>query len=300
MKKKNAMLLQRYDFTNPTFFPPLSDPIHKIANYFGAMIVIMHRFWELKEGEFKHSEAIIQGERVQVNAEYVWKYCRDKYQEDFFSPDKLSRLSWREFTSCLADDLGKVPLPDNKQRFLLLKNFGKVLAQRFKGDLNFLYQRSRGYYSGDRNGFLDLMNSFEAYADKYHKKTFLLCKVMTRRGHWFFHDKENANVPIDYHVMRLLLRSGCVEVKDHLAIKLSKFSIVTLSEEETIRSAALEACKLISRKSGIHPYDLDDWMWSSRSWCPTRNEPKCSDCLIQEVCKKRKHLQQPLYPTIFY
>ena len=300
MNMKDAVLSQRYDFTNPTFFPSLSDSIQKIANYFGAMIAIMHRFWELREGKFRHSEAIIQGKRVTVTAEYIWKHCRDKYEEDFFCPDKLSRISWKEFTSCLGDDRGKVPLPDSKERLLLLKNFGKVLAQRFKGDLNFLHRRSKGYYSRAGNGFLDLMNGFEAYSDKYHKKTFLLCKVMTRRGHWVFYDKENANVPIDYHVMRLLLRSGCVEVEDDLAVKLASFSIVTSSEEEAIRSATYEACRLISRESGIHPYDLDDWMWSSRSWCPTKNEPKCSACLIREVCKKRKHLQQPLYPTNFY
>jgi hypothetical protein len=131
-------------------------------------------------------------------------------------------------------------------------------------------------------------------------------------------------IPImDYHMQRVLLRTGCVEVtgqeREDLILRNP-----TVQEPE-IRSACIESMKIIARMSGHPIWVMNDFFWPlGRSCChekPLCVHKKCEkepcslyliaaltnhqQCLLEPVCKGKsdpeyRSLWQPVIQTHFY
>ncbi len=83
----------------------------------------------------------------------------------------------------------------------------------YDGDVMNLYEAARHRLRGE-GGILQRLTAFDAYSDPVEKKSFLFIMFAYRCGAWEIEDLEHLEVAIDYHIMRVALRSGMVRVTD--------------------------------------------------------------------------------------
>jgi endonuclease III len=113
-------------------------------------------------------------------------------------------------------------------------------------------------------------------------------------------DPQNWKPLIDYHVMRILLRLGVVELDEAEREINRQRRWTTARSEWSIRKASYEAAKIIIQLSRRPMSFVDEKLWQSRHYCPEMTEPECSKCVFNDVCKKRVELFQPVFRTTAY
>ncbi len=138
------------------------------------------------------------------------------------------------------------------------------------------------------------------------------------------HDSENFIPIMDYHMQRVLLRMGCVEITDKiLRDKIS--SREPMQTDEPIRSACIGAFRLIAAGSGHPVIKLNDFFWSLGRSCCNENllcqTGRCEKnpctfeqivelgdhhyCMFEGICtgsknKSYRNLWQPVVQTHYY
>ena len=173
-------------------------------------------------------------------------------------------------------------------------------------------------------GFYEILPGLIAFSDPMKKKVTFLLKLLEEAGMVNIRDKQNFTPIMDYHMQRVLLRTGCVEIPDEdLHHKLSDHKPIQSDEE--VRNACIDAFKLIADVSGHPVTKLNDFFWSlGRSCC--NNEPLCRvgrcekdpctfyeiveltdhrECILKDVCKgfrddHYRNLWQPVVETHYY
>ncbi len=98
---------------------------------------------------------------------------------------------------------------------------------------------------GGRDGLLDRLARFEAYADPLRKKSFLFAKIAERRGWLQVTDPEAWEVCADSVLMRVALRAG----------------LVRSAPVEQLRHTTRTAMKALALEAGVAPPLLDDLLW---------------------------------------
>lgn len=153
----------------------------------------------------------------------------------------------------------------------------------------------------------DGLSKMQAFSDPYRKKSTLYIKLMHQSGLIELDDIMSVNPLMDYHMQRLLLRTGCVEILDEeLSRKLKNRD--ALASDSDVRKACIDAIVKISSASGISILDLDDLFWAiGRSCCNKEilcssgkcdkspctfttivDDPKHVSCILQEGCRGYK------------
>ncbi|MCK4808355.1 MAG: hypothetical protein KAS90_01910, partial [Candidatus Aenigmarchaeota archaeon] len=136
-------------------------------------------------------------------------------------------------------------------------------------------------------------------------------------------DPENFVPVIDYHMQRVLLRMGCVEITD-LELKRKLWNREKLESDVAIRNACIQAIKIISNISGHNILKMNDFFWPLRSCCEEKtlcfdkvcNKDPCTfnlvvdlpshnTCVFEKVCKgstneEYRKYWQPIVSTHFY
>ena len=85
---------------------------------------------------------------------------------------------------------------------------------------------------------------------------------------------------MDYHIQRVLLRLGCVEILD-IRLKEALIKQVPVDSDDEIRSASIEAVKQLALDSGHTTTMIHDFLWPlGRSCC--KEKPLCK----HGVCDK--------------
>jgi len=193
-----------------------------------------------------------------------------------------------ELKAVLSDD----GAPDHStidrvaERVGLLRNCARVLLRRFDGDIMTIYNLSEGYLiRRDGKGLLNLLKNFRAYSDPVEKKSFLLLLYLNESGIWKIGDLQNLKIAIDYHIMRIALRAGIVNlVNNALASRLQRRKSVKQSEDNEVRKAVREACSLLSKYSSHSAFEIDTMLWNmGRSCCFYEHDPICD----AKICHKR-------------
>ncbi len=113
-------------------------------------------------------------------------------------------------------------------------------------------------------------------------------------------DTRNWEPLIDYHLMRLALRSGMVEldIKDINDNRERKW--VDMRVEFDIRQTTYSAVLMLIENSGRAMSFVDEKMWMARKYCPEMETPNCARYIFDSVCKKRVELFQPIFRTTNY
>ena len=211
------------------------------------------------------------------------------------------------------------------ERAYLLRNAARILKRDFSSDVMKINEISEGFIKReDGLGMIDLFHRFKAYSDPLSKKTFLFLNIAKKVGFWEIKDEENLWTPVDYHLERVSLRVGIVDVESPLKRKLLEGRKVFLTEDLRLRKMVGDAVKKISEISGIPIEKLDQFFWSlgrslclkSGAECGGTDDERCTltlitgiscknRCILSDVClgykdEERRRFKESNVFTIYY
>ena len=308
----------RDDFYQRPFLSLPFSPEEKARMYFFS-VGICHQTWHLA-----HPAANLYG----------WDYLEDGFIRIFregswlSDPVSISRATQQSIAEGLASyfipDTANVSTLDRiEERAALYHDMASKLVHNYKGKVFDLLLLSGGRVGGEK-GFYQLFRVFEAYSDPLYKKTSFLLKLLTDASLFSVDDPENLIPVMDYHMQRVLLRSGAVEVLDPtLREALVKRS--ALPSDTLIREACINASKLVAASAGRGVLQMNDVLYMmGRSCCfeqPLCSSGRCAkqpcsltrtlqlenhhSCIFSEVCRgaslpEYRQLWNPVVRTHYY
>jgi hypothetical protein len=253
-----------------------------------------------------------------------------KDQDEFLMPDAMLPANINEISLKLAsffasDNLPKFTTLDRlEERVLFLINLDAFIDIHFDSQLVNLMKSANGKLFNKGQGFYETLSATLAFSDPMKKKITFLLKLLEEAGMVEIADKENFVPIMDYHMQRVLLRMGCVDITNpELRVKLINHDL--LESDEEIRSACMDAFKLISDVSEHPVTKLNDFFWSlGRSCCNAKplcqfhqceknpctfyqivDLPTHSECAFTSTCKgyideSYRSLWQPVVETHYY
>ena len=314
-----TLKLRRKFYQRP--FLLVAAPIEIRLRAFFYSVAICHQTYDLKNTEL---------------GLYGWDYLEHVFTQLMKQEDKLlvpgamlpaniTALSLR-----LAHLFSPDGLPNNttldriEERVLFLINLDAFLDIHFNGSLVNLMKTANGKLLNEGNGFYEILPAALAFTDPMKKKITFLLKLLEEAGLVVISDKGNFLPIMDYHMQRVLMRLGCVEITDpYLHEKLVHHD--QMESDEEIRSACISAFRIIADVSGHPVTKLNDFFWSlGRSCC--NEEPLCefhhcekdpctffqivdlkehTACAFEQSCKGFKdqayrNLWQPMVETHYY
>jgi hypothetical protein len=210
-------------------------------------------------------------------------------EPDYFTASHLIHATEDTLRTIFSDE----GIPQNStldrinERLAQWHDASRILLQRYAGDVMNLYHAA-GHRLRGQDGIMARLAEFQAYADPVEKKSFLFIMFAQRSGAWQVEDLENLRVAIDYHIMRIALRSGMVLVQDpDLQQRIKARQAVTAEQDNQIREAVREACDLLVRGSQRSVFDVDNILWMmGRNCCFYDYDPICGahPCWRQGQC----------------
>jgi hypothetical protein len=238
---------------------------------------------------------------------FGWDYLEfvfmkiQKDNPELIDPEFLSNCSVKELKERLADVFAKnhseniCTLDRLEERVEQMIEIGKLANKHFNNSIFDLLGQSKGFLlNEDNTGFYEFLPTLKVFSDPQRKKISFLLKLLIDAGLIKIKDPENLIPIMDYHMQRVLLRMGCVEVIDE-QLKNDLKARKTLNSDKEIREACIEAMRIISRVSGFDVLKMNDLFWPlGRSCC---NEitlcrtGKCekSPCSLLSTIEFNKH-----------
>lgn len=167
-----------------------------------------------------------------------------------------------------------VNLRDADRRVEILANAAEDLNSCFDGRLSALLEKSKQRLSGE-DGAYSLLSRLRGFADPQRKKSTTFLMTCHYSGRWEASDPTSAEPMVDYHRIRLLMRTGCIVVNsEELSTRLRSQWPVNTETADLLRTVARQICKQITALSNVSMFDLDVSLWAhARSCC--RNAPTC-------------------------
>ncbi len=248
-----------------------------------------------------------------------------KESPELLDANYINHLSIQELIQCIKPFFAEDHIAENctldrlEERAYLWREMAGFLIKNSDDVLKFVKksQNQAGY-------FYENLKKTEAYADPLQKKTSFLMKLLEDAGFINFTSQDEIIPIMDYHMQRVLLRTGCVEVQDHELEKHLK-SKKNMADDSEIRKACIDSMKIIAEESGLSVLKMNDVFYTmGRSCC--NEHPLCSagscgkepctlslavdiphnhKCIFESVCKGAKNdsyrnYWQPMVETHFY
>jgi hypothetical protein len=223
-----------------------------------------------------------------------WEYMEHvftqlgKNNSPFLQQGNISSISFNELCNKLASLFSDDGSPLNTtldrigERASFLAEADYILENQYKGKVENLIKHSRGYLLAGGKGLYEVLEYFKAYSDPMRKKSTFLLKLLGDAGLLKVKDPENFVPIMDYHMQRVLLRTGCVEVQSaKLANSLRNQQAV--DKDTHVRKACIEAFRIIASESGMPVVRLNDFYWSLGRSC----------CHIDLLCQTGKCEKEP-------
>jgi len=310
----------RPDFLNKEIYTFTDDKETKARVYFYAT-AICHQ-----------TKKLISEKRRLMGWDYLTKVLIElsKNEPTFLEPKNLKLMDKNKLTKRLKilfsdyNDLEHTTIERVEERARFLIDCAKIIDEKYSGKVLNLLEKSSGYLVNN-HGLYKLLEEFKAYNDPLRKKSGVLLDFLTTSGVFKIKDPENFAPIVDYHIQRVLLRMGCIEVNDEsLRKKLMNFK--KLDSDEEFRIAAQEVLKKISKMSGKTLIELDPLFWSLGRSCCHIKTTLCYDkvcdknpctfytfmdltnhnkCVFENICKggtdeKYRKMLEPNVETHFY
>jgi hypothetical protein len=255
---------------------------------------------------------MVESGRALLNPGYV-SMCK---------PDDMEEQLKRAFST--DENPNETTLDRMDERIRMLQQLCLSLHKDYDNRVTNLIDQAEGNVSRGGNGLYELLKSYEAFSDPYSKKITFFIKLATDAGVLRINDPENLVPIMDYHMQRVLLRLGCVRIRDGQLKNELKDQILQKDDLE-IRAACIEALRFIAEKSGLPISKMNDIFWPlGRSCC--EKTTLCSDgfclkapctlsktlilkshskCLFQDFCtgsqdESFRTLWEPRVDTHFY
>lgn len=283
-------------------YPPIDHP--QAINFFFFVCLHQYGFWHGDEnGYWEPIFGCLDGENLK-GSDLLWAACKKALDNDplIFEPAGLAKISLDDLQEKIfVDDNGPIDFPDCPERHRLTNRYGQWFAEEQNEPIKIVELANSLKRSLDF--FLWLTQKIPGYnADRFDKKNLLLAMVLSNRPERFLKigDPQSWSPIVDYHLMRLALRLGLVDLSDKERPINEKRLWVNAKAECRIRRATYRAIRRLISRSGKSMLFIDEKLWMGRRYCPEAEEPQCSKCIFTEVCKKRTELFQPVFRTTNY
>lgn len=189
------------------------------------------------------------------------------------NPGYLSICSSNDTADMLKKTFSPDGNPNNctldriEERVNMLLDICAIVKKEYKSSIANLIDASEGYLIRNGKGLYEQLPRFLGFSDPQKKKITFFLKLAIDAGVIKIKDPENLIPIMDYHMQRVLLRSGCVQIDDpEIQRKLS--SKTPLSSDEPIRGFCIEALRQLAKQSGIELLTMNDIFWPlGRSCC---------------------------------
>lgn len=165
-----------------------------------------------------------------------------------------------------------------KMRAKILRDIGNTFARKFDSNLTIFHDTCSKAKLGDKT-FEKLMDNFPAYkSDSLRKKTNVLSHDLIKEKIVIFEDPKEAEPAVDYHIMRLYLRTGRVVPTDKALFRFIEGSPNPRgSLVRQLRESTSKAVKLTAFYSDLNVADVNYIEWQiGRSICLNIN-PACKN-----------------------
>ena len=210
------------------------------------------------------------------------------------------------------------------ERSEMLEEICNVAKTNFEGSISGLLDQSGGNLYNSGKGIYEILGKFKGFNDPLKKKITFFLKLATDAGVFKVKDPANVIPIMDYHMQRVLMRMGCVEINDK-QLHSDLISRKPLDSDSIIRESCIEAIKTIAEVSGHGILKMNDFFWPLGRSCCNEN-PLCvsnscekspctfftmvdlkshESCIFEKVCKGStdeyyRKLWQPVVETNFY
>lgn len=247
-------------------------------------------YWTFAIAICQHTKSL-QG-RIDGRWRRGWDYlisATRRVVDEFASPQAMAAIDGNRLAAMLSDDFDPVHSTVDRvdERLGQLHDVAQVLLQQYEGQAMNIYCRAGGHIQGD-GGIFQRLLAIPAYTDPLNKKAQLLVGQLDAAGIWPLEDPQNLKVCMDYHAMRVALRTGIVEVTDPgLLIALKQKARVSDELNHAVRRAVSDACDRVIAHSGVSVFEFDKWIWHlGRSCCFYDHEPICGPrtCHKMDIC----------------
>lgn len=215
----------------------------------------------------------------------IWQRYFDLFESDpaFFDPTRAAVLSYTEMAQAL--DFSKygewINDKDLYWRWQLHRNLGRHIARI----PNFSFQNQR---IADLEGFNH---------DPFEKKANLLRMILSGRPERFIDDDYYGPV-IDYHVMRVILRTGIFERP--ASQPAGQDNITWKQHEYMLRETAFSAMATLHVATGNTHNQLDSFFWFLGREVCRYNNTECELCPFEKVACKNCTAAEIRIDTISY
>lgn len=291
-----------YDFVSP-YLPPVAHP--KTVDYFFASTLQQFSFWSAKSGKYHRPLIDTMGGQRLKGSDYLWEAYRRWLDRDAdcLSPERQARLSRRELEEVFRSDDGAAPMPAIDLHLAQARQYGRdMMALKLtpQAIVDKAASSSRPLLT-----FLQLLDHIGGYKeDPLRKKSNLLALILNQRPERFlpFGEQEGPDAVIDYHLSRISLRLGLIDVVDgDLQRKLAERRVISAAEEWAVRYPTYQAIDRVGTLSGKGNGAVDAFaFFNARTRCVEMDEPACHSCPLDPVCAHRRELFQPVLRTTFY
>lgn len=205
-----------------------------------------------------------------------------------FTPEYLAKINHEELTNWLSAYPRKERLDRKMKRAELVQDMANFLINEYDGKILNLLSKSSGKIGG-KNGMYSLLAKTVAYGeDPLRKKATVFIDLADELNLINFSDWENYIPPIDYHIARILLRTGVVRVLDkELFSKLMDYQPVDKEADLAIRQSCIDAIIFMSGKDGKRRKKIQGIFWALGRDCCHEDGPNCENCQLAEcACQK--------------
>lgn len=290
-----------FDFTGP-HFPPVGDP--GTIDFLFASILHQFGFWSPASGVWSRPTfATIDGQRLK-GSDYCFAAFRRQLGRDArkLSPMGMATLRWADTEAIFRADDGSIPLPVLATHHALARGYGRDMWELGLEPRTLVEAAQRA--DDPARVLLAALDKITGYReDPLRKKSMLLVLALGQRPEAFIDlSRAHCLTPVvDYHIMRSALRTGLLEVGDEaLREALVGRRLLDPRDEAAVRLAAFDALEQLQRVSGSDVGAIDAFFFGARRRCPELEEPECSACPLDPVCKHETSMFQPVLRTTAY
>ncbi|OGN05272.1 MAG: hypothetical protein A3B99_01770 [Candidatus Yanofskybacteria bacterium RIFCSPHIGHO2_02_FULL_44_12b] len=281
-------------------YPPLNAP--GVINFFFAVTMQNYGFWIGDIGGYVEPLVKEIDGKVLKGSDLLSVLSMKVYREkgpEFFDPQNLAKLSFLDFCAWFPENAG---FQDLTIRHQMAVDYGKFMSRFTDSPVESLVSFANSQ-KRPLSFFLRQTKNLPGYdKDELAKKNLLLAMILSNRPERFLrvNSEEKWNPIVDYHLMRVALRLGLVDLYPAEDRLIASRGYVMPSVEKAIRQKVFDAVGRVIDLSGKPMSEIDFLMWSARRYCPEMTKPNCSKCVLSEVCPKKDWLFQPVFRTTNY
>jgi hypothetical protein len=200
--------------------------------------------------------------------------------------EELSPLRFRRLFGAYSRDDGEIGFT---RRLMDLQQISRHLIEN-----ETLHRIGIGASLGGPNGILELLRAVPVYSrDPLHKKVNALVHEMLRRRLISVIDPENVEPAIDYHILRLYLRTNrVVAISNDVKLRLIQRGRFRIEVTTELRRVVAEAMRQTAWMAGLSVSSLNEVEWAFGRQACRRDAVWCSSelhqCPLNQVCPSAK------------